>query len=1475
MRFKGGGPSEENKSEEDLVLVKTEDPRTPTPKKAQYGLSKFFGTPEQKASAQPVLAEQVVPYQRKSKSRAQLEAEAAREQYLDLVAAEEAEQGDELHALEVAKRRKLSSGTTFLGLRTSVRRKLSGPKLELTANKKVSIIKMLEESMSEFADLGSYWKAMCQRTGLSKRQLRHMQGSADKYKLLAEQPLKKQNSKNKRRKRQSGAGRKIPFPKEVAQLQQWLEVERACGHTVTKAELLREFCSLLRHSAEQLRREAQSSSSHLSPLQKAEKVLQAQAREERAQKVSNKRNYAKSFIQKLLKWTGAKFLTAEVVANISELEAEVRCKLTWQEFDCCLWLSTLSTEKELTEAAVVADPAEFVAQRKHLVIGFSDQVPLWAKAPGRKAIFAETEMHPSAAKKDFSEVRQAIHEAMHLEGDAEMLVEPLPSPGFQTPRKTQSTDSLGGDSVKRALSFGSTPEKQPALEDAKPEMESATPDKPLLEAATSENPPAEAIAEKPAVEDESPEKAKPEEHPQRRVTGKQKPASEPQPQQSLPKRGSLTIQGHSGEERFRITYEARQLLRNIFASPEEPVTGSVGKGLLVVPGQWARLSNISADGKWLNTERFKIGAKEFVHSQGASVGRILEAYRKVRASHPELVAQLDIMSQPAANVDSVILSWCIEKQATEHSCSLWQRDCFSSVFSQSATKAMALAQQISCLVAAKCTSKLQITDSDFAKQFKSLVRKKLIELRHDFQHQPQPHGKDPVFRVGALEIVKAVVSAQQAMSEKNDEDQWVLRAAVRNGILAWRPNPDKGCLEEVTTQPWCAEMDLSMGSKRIPAEWLRDRLRWLTENKVPRKPDWSLSDSAKNISDLLRWDYYNPLEDSQNDNPEGLDLEGDLAEELALEADNSLALRLHPSLRRQAMRRAAEEGFQEERFKLKVRSKERLKRQKLRTQLRQGFVKAVKERLSNTSRQDVLSGLVPQTAGKPGAKAQPKAEPGKPSLKLKPSLKKKKSLKEKPSAKKKKADKKAQKALADKELSKHKKAAKKSAAAKKKAKPEAPPPLPPPAEKPEEAEFLNQQVVVSSEAAGALSFGRQGLATAFSKGKYHVATGNGSFSVSQEFLSLMSSKPKTAIYAWPKWNQLSKADTQSFLKNLFVWPEPRMLDWTNSHEFVPVTEETMLLEDQQLWLGWQLLRWSLSKMGHGVPEDSLSLNLVDPALGYCLRKFPEDPLRQAREQALRDSTKAFRKILLPIGASDHWVLLVAEKETAEQEKGFRWRLYDSLESLSEGMTLAITLLGTLMDSEFKLPEKRCNSVVQAFGLNECGFYTLSFIEQEVRLARGEWLSHHSSELQKLWKQRLTKASQHMSKELSLKQKANEDLEKKAEAMLAEANKRKEAAEKALAKMKNLETAAAKAAQESIKKNSIRFTWEDLSPEAESKILALEHARGICARCRWQSGCLSCDAVKALRYWVCSEARSKRKIPFLSAGHLSFGMSNHM
>ena len=244
----------------------------------------------------------------------------------------------------------------------------------------------------------------------------------------------------------------------------------------------------------------------------------------------------------------------------------------------------------------MADPKEFVAQRKHLVVGFSDQVPLWAKAPGRKALFAETEVHPSAAVKDFSEVRAAIEDVMHLQGAFQMLVEPLPRPGMKTPQRAKSNESLQENSVKRALSFGSTPDKQQAPEESKAQLALENPD--LEEPKPEECKDQGTKAEEPQPKEPKPLEPKPEEpkplqpkveepkleelkhqEPKRRLTGKQAAASAPA--KSLPKPGSLTILGHSGEERFRITYEARQLLSNLLGCAEEAVTGLVGKGLLV------------------------------------------------------------------------------------------------------------------------------------------------------------------------------------------------------------------------------------------------------------------------------------------------------------------------------------------------------------------------------------------------------------------------------------------------------------------------------------------------------------------------------------------------------------------------------------------------------------------------------------------------------------------------------------------------------------------------------------------------------------------------------------------------------------------------------------------------------------------------------------------------------------------------------
>ena len=390
---------------------------------------------------------------------------------------------------------------------------------------------------------------------------------------------------------------------------------------------------------------------------------------------------------------------------------------------------------------------------------------------------------------------------MHSAGGPDMLVGQLAQPRKQL--SFESSQSSPKDAVVRQLSFASAGTSSP---DKLSEKDSLVKKDSFESAPLSQSPEKQIVPASPQQDAEA--------STQQGAASSSQPSA-PAAKPALPQPGSITLIGISGEDRYRITYEARQLLHNVYASEDEEVIGSVGKGLLVVPGQWGRLSNISDLGTWIQTESFKVGDTVITRTQGTSAGRILLPYRNLRKSHPDLMSKIELMQQPAANVDSVILSWSIEAQAQQYPASLWQRDCFSSVFSDTATKAMALANQVSCLVAEKCTSKLQITDTDFSKQFKALVRMKLIELRAEWQKERKEEHS--VWKVGPLEIVTAVVYAQEFMSDKNLTDNWVLRAAVRNGILVYRPNPASGRLVELLSQSWAKEMSLEVGTKRCTA----------------------------------------------------------------------------------------------------------------------------------------------------------------------------------------------------------------------------------------------------------------------------------------------------------------------------------------------------------------------------------------------------------------------------------------------------------------------------------------------------------------------------------------------------------------------------------------------------------------------------------------------------------------------------------
>ena len=159
-------------------------------------------------------------------------------------------------------------------------------------------------------------------------------------------------------------------------------------------------------------------------------------------------------------------------------------------------------------------------------------------------------------------MRLAVAEAMRTDEPAEMLVLPI---GYSTPTKknalqdgqspastlarSDTANSLDTTPVKRKLSFD-TPLQH---SESRGSLEECLEQQLLEEPSPAEKMP-EKLEPKPSPEQKSPEELEPKPSPEQKSP---EPKCEAKP---LPKAGSLSIQGNSADDRFRITYEARQLI---------------------------------------------------------------------------------------------------------------------------------------------------------------------------------------------------------------------------------------------------------------------------------------------------------------------------------------------------------------------------------------------------------------------------------------------------------------------------------------------------------------------------------------------------------------------------------------------------------------------------------------------------------------------------------------------------------------------------------------------------------------------------------------------------------------------------------------------------------------------------------------------------------------------------------------------------
>ena len=191
-------------------------------------------------------------------------------------------------------------------------------------------------------------------------------------------------------------------------------------------------------------------------------------------------------------------------------------------------------------------------------------------------------------------------------------------------------------------------------------------------------------------------------------------------------------------------------------------------------------------------------------------------------------------------------------------------------------------------------------------------------------------------------------------------------------------------------------------------------------------------------------------------------------------------------------------------------------------------------------------------------------------------------------------------------------------------------------------------------------------------------------------------------------------------------------------------------------------------------------------------------------------------------------------------------------------------MGNLLDPQFILPPLS-NSAKQPVGSNACGCYVLHYMEEEIRLLRGEWPSVWPETGWKNWKQRLEIACTKVIAEQKLITDAANIRWEKFQSEKAKIAEQQEKAKVKLSKLKDITSVAYITAQQQLDKNSVRFTWKNLSQDSVHKVKLLKDSFGRCSKCRWQSGCQSCDAYKCLRYHLHSEAAKAKKLPFLSTG----------
>ena len=625
-----------------------------------------------------------------------------------------------------------------------------------------------------------------------------------------------------------------------------------------------------------------------------------------------------------------------------------------------------------------------------------------------------------------------------------------------------------------------------------------------------------------------------------------------------------------------------------------------------------------------------------------------------------------------------------------------------------------------------------------------------------------------------------MVAAEDELRNQNHQNSWVLAATIRNGILAYLPDPSKGILVPIADQEWASQF--KAGSKRIPSDWLEHRLSWVKDG-VPIKPDFNLSARIKAAEDLIQWSYhgdqgdedFEKLEDQEKDQEKGkiededqktsdsiIDIPDDIDEEMLIPASNSLFLQISPHLRKQHQWNKRKASYQEivESAKIKIQKAED-RAQKRRDQLRTFARKMLKDKLKSMSRSEAISEIMPIAKRKASAKGTGKGKVKKLSSMLKKSMQKK----DKPSTIKKNQKKNKEKTAADKIIpalanEKKKEDQKKLQDEKDKKKED---------QKDDESwkqdliksedatpgiisalADLPKNVRVISEAAGKINYGKEGKCTSISKDLVcTIITLSGTAFAPADHVMPVS--PSWKPIHWKQFKQLARLDKQEILESAGYIIKP-FLDYDKEMESTPPAAD-IELSDTNIMLSWGLIKWNYQVKTQDVsvidPEFSMKIFLKD----HMAMGASDDIQEGEWRKELIKISKVSSTTLIPINANLHWTLLVIFN-------GNQVSYIDTLKNESkECRRRAEVLAKIILGDEITLVRR--NQVYQDG--NQCGYYVISYMEQSAaRKDHGPASTGWPEENQKQWKMRYEKLHKQILSEHDKLQKEKQEQEKKSQ-----------------------------------------------------------------------------------------------------------------